>query len=160
MSSINFLITIFAFAPSLGVWPLFITAQCTVAFLLLISLPVLAAAITMLLLDRNFSTGFFSSSSGDPILYQHLFWFFGHPEVYVLILPSFALVSNSLAYLSNSRQPFGYIGLSIAIISIGIMGCIVWAHHMFTSGMDIDTRVYFSFATLIIGVPTGIKVFS
>lgn len=160
LSSINFLVTIFAFSPGLKTWPLFVVAQGTVAVLLLLSLPVLASAITILLLDRNFSTGFFTASSGDPLLYQHLFWFFGHPEVYVLILPAFSLISISLCYLSNTRQPFGYVGLSIAIISIGVMGCIVWAHHMFTSGIDLDTRVYFSFATLVIGVPTGIKVFS
>jgi len=162
MSSINFLVTIFSFSSlDIGQWPLFIIAQTTVAFLLVISLPVLAAAITMLLFDRNFSTGFFSNvTSGDAILYQHLFWFFGHPEVYVLILPAFALLSNTLCFLGNSKMPFGYLGLSIAIIAIGLMGCIVWAHHMFTSGMDLDTRVYFSFATLIIGVPTGIKIFS
>ena len=165
LSSINFVSTIF-FLPqskyfSFFQYPLFIIAQLVVAFLLIISLPVLAAAITMLLFDRNFSTSFFSNFlGGDALLYQHLFWFFGHPEVYVLILPAFAIISHVISYNINRNTPFSYPGLSIAIISIGILGCVVWAHHMFTSGMDIDTRFYFASATLIIAVPTGIKIFS
>nr|YP_009498497.1 cytochrome c oxidase subunit I [Beroe forskalii]AWK60573.1 cytochrome c oxidase subunit I [Beroe forskalii] len=165
LSSINFVSTIF-FLPisyrfSFFQYPLFIVAQLVVAFLLIISLPVLAAAITMLLFDRNFSTSFFSNFlGGDALLYQHLFWFFGHPEVYVLILPAFAIISHVISYLINRNTPFSYPGLSVAIIAIGVLGCVVWAHHMFTSGMDLDTRFYFASATLIIAVPTGIKIFS
>jgi heme/copper-type cytochrome/quinol oxidase subunit 1 len=165
LSSINFIITVYILPLnsflSFFQYPLFIVAQLTVSFLLLISLPVLAAAITMLLFDRNFSTSFFSNYlGGDALLYQHLFWFFGHPEVYVLILPAFAIISHVLSYLINRSVPFSYPGLNIAIISIGLLGCLVWAHHMFTSGMDLDTRFYFASATLIIAIPTGIKIFS
>lgn len=165
LASINFIITILftpvTFVYSFFQYPLFVIAQITVAFLLVISLPVLAAAITMLLFDRNFSTSFFSNFfGGDALLYQHLFWFFGHPEVYVLILPAFAVISHSLSFLINRVIPFSYVGLNLAIIAIGVLGCVVWAHHMFTSGMDIDTRFYFAAATLIIAIPTGIKIFS